>query len=148
MNRLFFIPFLSLLLSCQVWQNVEVVRVDGFSDLAISWEGMQGEVEVIVKNPNAFDIKAFEADVDVYVGDDKIGTITLPSNQVLKAGSESMLVMDIQSDPGALKKIFQNHLLNLMGGNSIELRASGSVIGKAFGLRIMIPIESSEQINL
>jgi LEA14-like dessication related protein len=83
---------------------VEVVRVDGFSDLAISWEGMQGEVEVIVKNPNAFDIKAFEADVDVYVGDDKIGTITLPSNQVLKAGSESMLVMDIQSDPGALKK--------------------------------------------
>ena len=148
MNRLFLLSSLFLILGCQVWQNVEVVRVDGFSDLSISLEGMSGEVEVVVKNPNGFNINAFEADVDVFIGAEQIGTITLPRDQVLVAGSESRLVMDIQSNPGALKNLLQQQLLQVIGGASIELRASGSVTGKAFGLRVVIPVESSEQINL
>ena len=148
MNRLFLLSSLFLILGCQVWQNVEVLRVDGFSDLSISLEGMSGEVEVVVKNPNGFNINAFEADVDVFIGAEQIGTITLPRDQVLVAGSESRLVMDIQSNPGALKNILQKQLLQVIGGASIELRASGSVTGKAFGLRVVIPVESSEQINL
>ena len=148
MNRLFLLSSLFLILGCQVWQNVEVLRVDGFSDLSISLEGMSGEVEVVVKNPNGFNINAFEADVDVFIGAEQIGTITLPRDQVLVAGSESRLVMDIQSHPGALKNILQQQLLQVIGGASIELRASGSVTGKAFGLRVVIPVESSEQINL
>ena len=148
MNRLFLLSSLFLILGCQVWQNVEVLRVDGFCDLSISLEGMSGEVEVVVKNPNGFNINAFEADVDVFIGAEQIGTITLPRDQVLVAGSESRLVMDIQSHPGALKNILQQQLLQVIGGASIELRASGSVTGKAFGLRVVIPVESSEQINL
>lgn len=148
MSRLLTISLLVLLSGCQWWQDVEVVRVDGLSDVALSLNGMQGEVQVLVNNPNGFDIKAQEVDVNLYVGDDRIGTVTLPGVQVLKARSESTLVMNVQSDPGALKKLFQNQLLQLIGGNSVEFRTVGTVRGKAFGLNIAIPFESSEEINL
>lgn len=139
---------LLLLCGCQIWQDVTVVRVDGLSDLAISFDGMQGQVQVLVQNPNGFNIKAHEVDVDVFVEEDRIGTVTLPGNQILKARAESMLVLDIKSDPGSLKKIFQNQFLQVMGGSPIEIRTVGTVRGKAFGLSIAIPIESSEEINL
>ena len=125
-----------------------MVRIEGLSDIAISLDGMQGEVQVLVKNPNGFDIKAQEVDVNMYVGEDRIATVTLPGVQVLEARSESMLVMNVQSDPGALKKLLQNQLLQLIGGNAVEFRTVGTVRGKAFGLNIAIPIESIEEINL
>jgi LEA14-like dessication related protein len=125
-----------------------VVRIEGLSDIAISLDGMQGEVQVLVKNPNGFDIKAQEVDVNMYVGEDRIATVTLPGVQVLEARSESMLVMNVQSDPGALKRLLQNQLLQLFGGNAVEFRTVGTVRGKAFGLNIAIPFESSEEINL
>jgi len=125
-----------------------VVRIEGLSDIAMSLNGMQGEVQVLVKNPNGFDIRAQEVDVNMYVGEDRIATVTLPGVQVLEARSESMLVMNVQSDPGALKRLLQNQLLQLIGGNAVEFRTVGTVRGKAFGLNIAIPIESIEEINL
>ena len=125
-----------------------MVRIEGLSDIAMSLNGMQGEVQVLVKNPNGFDIRAQEVDVNMYVGEDRIATVTLPGVQVLEARSESMLVMNVQSDPGALKKLLQNQLLQLIGGNAVEFRTVGTVRGKAFGLNIAIPIESIEEINL
>lgn len=125
-----------------------MVRIEGLSDIAMSLDGMQGEVQVLVKNPNGFDIRAQEVDVNMYVGEDRIATVTLPGVQVLEARSESMLVMNVQSDPGALKKLLQNQLLQLIGGNAVEFRTVGTVRGKAFGLNIAIPIESIEEINL
>lgn len=125
-----------------------MVRIEGLSDIAMSLNGMQGEVQVLVNNPNGFDIRAQEVDVNMYVGEDRIATVTLPGVQVLEARSESMLVMNVQSDPGALKKLLQNQLLQLIGGNAVEFRTVGTVRGKAFGLNIAIPIESIEEINL
>ena len=125
-----------------------MVRIEGLSDIAMSLNGMQGEVQVLVKNPNGFDIRAQEVDVNMYVGEDRIATVTLPGAQVLEARSESMLVMNVQSDPGALKRLLQNQLLQLIGGNAVEFRTVGTVRGKAFGLNIAIPIESIEEINL
>lgn len=125
-----------------------MVRIEGLSDIAMSLNGMQGEVQVLVKNPNGFDIRAQEVDVNMYVGEDRIATVTLPGVQVLEARSESMLVMNVQSDPGALKRLLQNQLLQLIGGNAVEFRTVGTVRGKAFGLNIAIPIESIEEINL
>lgn len=125
-----------------------MVRVDGLSDVAMSLNGMQGEVQVLVKNPNGFDIKAQGVDVTIYAGEDRIGTVTLPSEQVLKSRAESILVLNVQSDPGAMKKLLQNQLLQLIGGSSVEFRTVGTVRGKAFGLNIAIPFESSEEINL
>ena len=125
-----------------------MVRIEGLSDIAMSLDGMQGEVQVLVKNPNGFDIRAQEVDVNMYVGEDRIATVTLPGVQVLEARSESMLVMNVQSDPGALKRLLQNQLLQLFGGNAVEFRTVGTVRGKAFGLNIAIPIESIEEINL
>tara|TARA_B110000879_G_C11055070_1_gene464380 strand:- start:14 stop:460 length:447 start_codon:yes stop_codon:yes gene_type:complete len=147
-SRLLTISLLVLLSGCQWWQDVEVVRIEGLSDIAMSLNGMQGEVQVLVKNPNGFDIRAQEVDVNMYVGEDRIATVTLPGVQVLEARSESVLVMNVQSDPGALKKLLQNQLLQLIGGNSVEFRTVGTVRGKAFGLNIAIPIESIEEINL
>lgn len=148
MNRIVTISLLVLLSGCQWWQDVEVVRVDGLSDVAMSLNGMQGEVQVLVKNPNGFDIKAQGVDVTIYAGEDRIGTVTLPSEQVLKSRAESILVLNVQSDPGAMKKLLQNQLLQLIGGSSVEFRTVGTVRGKAFGLNIAIPFESSEEINL
>ena len=102
----------------------------------------------VVSQSTSDDIRAQEVDVNMYVGEDRIATVTLPGVQVLEARSESMLVMNVQSDPGALKRLLQNQLLQLIGGNAVEFRTVGTVRGKAFGLNIAIPIESIEEINL
>ena len=148
MNRyltLFLVVFLS---SCQWWQDIEVLRVEGLSDVALSLDGMEGEVQVVLRNPNGFDIQAHGVDVAIYAGEDRIGSVSLPVRQVLSARSESTLILNLQSDPGALKSLLQNQLLQFIGGSPVEIRAEGTVRGRAFGLNVTFPIESSEEIKL
>ncbi|MDA0302853.1 MAG: LEA type 2 family protein [Bacteroidetes bacterium] len=148
MNRyltLFLVVFLS---SCQWWQDIEVLRVEGLSDVALSLDGMEGEVQVVLRNPNGFDIQAHGVDVAIYAGEDRIGSVSLPGRQVLSARSESTLILNLQSDPGALKSLLQNQLLQFIGGSPVEIRAEGTVRGRAFGLNVTFPIESSEEIKL
>ena len=148
MNRyvtLFLVVFLS---SCQWWQDIEVLRVEGLSDVALSLDGMEGEVQVVLRNPNGFDIQAHGVDVAIYAGEDRIGSVSLPERQVLAARSESTLILNLQSDPGALKSLLQNQLLQFIGGSPVEIRAEGTVRGRAFGLNVTFPIESSEEIKL
>lgn len=148
MNRILFFVLTVFLSSCQWWQDIEVLRVEGLSDVAISLDGMEGEVKVVLHNPNGFQIQAQGVDVAIYVGDDRIGSVSLPEKQVLSARSESTLILNLETDQGALKSILQNQLLQFIGGNAIEIRAEGTVRGRAFGLNVTFPIESSEQIKL
>ena len=148
MNRILFFVLTVFLSSCQWWQDIEVLRVEGLSDVAISLDGMEGEVKVVLHNPNGFQIQAQGVDVAIYVGDDRIGSVSLPDKQVLSARSESTLILNLETDQGALKSILQNQLLPFIGGNAIEIRAEGTVRGRAFGLNVTFPIESSEQIKL
>ncbi len=148
MNRILFFVLTVFLSSCQWWQDIEVLRVEGLSDVAISLDGMEGEVKVVLHNPNGFQIQAQGVDVAIYVGDDRIGSVSLPDKQVLSARSESTLILNLETDQGALKSILQNQLLQFIGGNAIEIRAEGTVRGRAFGLNVTFPIESSEQIKL
>tara|TARA_B110000285_G_C15134813_1_gene626106 strand:+ start:1586 stop:2032 length:447 start_codon:yes stop_codon:yes gene_type:complete len=147
-NRILFFVLTVFLSSCQWWQDIEVLRVEGLSDVAISLDGMEGEVKVVLHNPNGFQIQAQGVDVAIYVGDDRIGSVSLPDKQVLSARSESTLILNLETDQGALKSILQNQLLQFIGGNAIEIRAEGTVRGRAFGLNVTFPIESSEQIKL
>ena len=82
-----------------------MVRIEGLSDIAMSLNGMQGEVQVLVKNPNGFDIRAQEVDVNMYVGEDRIATVTLPGVQVLEARSESMLGHECPIGSRSIEKI-------------------------------------------
>jgi LEA14-like dessication related protein len=109
---------------------------------------MEGEVQVVLRNPNGFDIQAHGVDVAIYAGEDRIGSVSLPGRQVLSARSESTLILNLQSDPGALKSLLQNQLLQFIGGSPVEIRAEGTVRGRAFGLNVTFPIESSEEIKL
>ena len=148
MNRyltLFLVVFLS---SCQWWQDIEVLRVEGLSDVALSLDGLEGEVQVVLRNPNGFDIQADGVDGAGYAGEYRIGSVSLHGRQVLSARSESTLILNLQSDPGALKSLLQNQLLQFIGGSPVEIRAEGTVRGRAFGLNVTFPIESSEEIKL
>ena len=135
------------LIGCQWYQDLEVRSVEGLADAAWTLNGFEGEMRVKVYNPNRFSIQASDVDIALYAGEERIGSVSLRGAQKLQGRSETLVSLYVVSDPGALRKLFQNQLFQFISGGEVELRAVGEVTGRAFGLNVKIPVEATEKIQ-
>ena len=105
--------------------------VEGLADAAWTLNGFEGEMRVKVYNPNRFSIQASDVDIALYAGEERIGSVSLRGAQKLQGRSETLVSLYVVSDPGALRKLFQNQLFQFISGGEVELRAVGEVTGRA-----------------
>lgn len=130
------------------YQELEVREVAGLTDGNLTLQGFQGVVTVRLYNPNAYSVRALESDVILYVQDRKVGRVELVGPVLLPKHEESTFSLQVESEPGALGDVLKNELMGFILGGKVELRAEGSVRGKAWGIPVTVPVKSVESIGL
>ena len=141
---------LSMMLSVQgcLFQDLEVLAVEDFSDVQLSLNGFQARLVVDVYNPNPYPVKVFEADVALTVEQDQIGQVVLLAPTVIRPDARGEVELEVRTMDGALGRLLKNDLMSLLRGSEVPFVAEGTVMGKAFGLRLSIPFRHQETLTL
>ena len=141
---------LSMMLSVQgcLFQDLEVLAVEDFSDVQLSLNGFQARLVVDVYIPNPYPVKVFEADVALTVEQDQIGQVVLLAPTVIRPDARGEVELEVRTMDGALGRLLKNDLMSLLRGSEVPFVAEGTVMGKAFGLRLSIPFRHKETLTL
>lgn len=105
-----------------------------------------------VENPNKFNIKVTEYDVDVSLNGIMVGKAKSSKNIVLLKGERNSYPLTVEAD---ISKVLAGSLLNLgnlfgSGGKPKEMEAtiSGTIRASVYGVTKKIPVEGKYPINL
>ena len=137
-----------LLVGCTALQPVEVVRVDGLSDLRISRGGIGGELTLVVNNPNPVAISAESIDVQLSISGTPVGEVQLPYSQSIPKGTNQALQLSIQAETKALLGVLESNLMRFLTGEEVEVRVVGEVKGSALGIAVGIPVDSKQNMKI
>lgn len=137
-----------LLVGCTALQPVEVVRVDGLSDLRISRGGIGGELTLVVNNPNPVAISAESIDVQLSISGTPVGEVQLPYSQSIPKGTNQTLQLSIQAETKALLGVLESNLMRFLTGEEVEVRVLGEVKGSALGIAVGIPVDSKQNMKI
>ena len=137
-----------LLVGCTALQPVEVVRVDGLSDLRISRGGIGGELTLVVNNPNPVAISAESIDVQLSISGTPVGEVQLPYSQSIPKGTNQTLQLSIQAETKALLGVLESNLMRFLTGEEVEVRVVGEVKGSALGITVGIPVDSKQNMKI
>ena len=144
-----FVALLSMLaLQGCLFQDLEVLSVEEFEDVQLSLNGFQAKLVVDVYNLNPYPVTVFEADVDLKVEDQTIGEVSLLSPTVIRPDARAEIALAVRTMDGALARLLKNDLMSLLRGSEVPFVAEGTVMGKAFGLRLSIPFRHKETLTL
>lgn len=139
-----------LLLSLTGCLSYQEVVFKGISDVQVDrmdQNGVAARVTVTLDNPNSFRIHVLDPNVDLYLNEVYIGKATLDSALVLEKKSA-------KEYPVPLHATFDDHGTQTMGAmlaaalsGKANLKAKGSVVGRAFLLRKRFPFEEEHDFE-
>lgn len=138
---------LTVALSGCLYQDLEVLAVEDFSEVRLSLDGMQARMDVDVFNPNPYAVTVTEADVQLRVNQEVVGDLVLSEPQSIRPEARATVSLQVSTREGALGRVLKNDLMNLLRGAEVPFTAQGSVTGKAFGLSFTLPLRHDQPMN-
>ena len=144
------LAYLSLvaLVGCAALQPVEVVRVDGLSELSIGRGGIEGGLALIVNNPNPVTIAAESVDVELAISGTPAGLVQLPYAQSIPKGPNQVLRLSVQAETAALLSVLEVNLFQFIAGEEVEVSVKGEVKGSALDIAVSIPVDSKQNMKI
>ncbi|MGB2013837.1 MAG: LEA type 2 family protein [Flavobacteriales bacterium] len=139
---------LAALVGCAALQPVEVVRVDGLSELSISRGGIGGELALVINNPNPVAIAAESVDVELAISGTPVGQVQLPYAQSIPKGPNQVLRLSVQAETAALLSVLEANLFRFLAGEEVEVSVKGEVKGSALGIAVGIPVDSKQNMKI
>lgn len=139
---------LAALVGCAALQPVEVVRVDGLSELSISRGGIGGELALAINNPNPVAIAAESVDVELAISGTPVGQVQLPYAQSIPKGPNQVLRLSVQAETAALLSVLEANLFRFLAGEEVEVSVKGEVKGSALGIAVGIPVDSKQNMKI
>ncbi|MGB1121893.1 MAG: LEA type 2 family protein [Flavobacteriales bacterium] len=139
---------LLVLAGCTALQPVEVVRVDGLSELSIGRGGIGGELALVVNNPNPVAIAVESVDVKLTISGTPVGQVQLPFGQSIAKGPNQVLRLSVQAETAALLSVLEDNLLRFIKGEEVEVSVKGEVKGSALGIAVGIPVDSKQNMKI
>ena len=136
------------LVGCTALQPVEVVRVDGLSELSISRGGIGGELALVINNPNPVAIAAESVDVELAISGTPVGQVQLPYAQSIPQGPNQVLRLSVQAQTTALLSVIEANLFRFLAGEEVEVSVKGEVKGSALGIAVGIPVDSKQNMKI
>ncbi len=138
---------LTIVLSSCAVQQIELVRVEDFKVKSFNSKGASVEVKARIKNPNKFGFKVKGSDLNLFVGNNEVGKVTLKDKIKIKPNAEETYTFVLQSD---LAKLAGNALMGGLGmltQGSLNVKVKGDLkIGKAFVTK-RIPVNIEEKVS-
>ena len=135
-------------LSGCLYQDLEVLEVEEFSKVKLSFDGLECRMDVDVYNPNPYAVTVTEADVKLLVKDDLVGEVAVLEPTQIRPDAQATVPLHVETYDGALGKVLKNDLMNLIKGNHVPFEARGSITGKAFGLTLSVPLRHEQSLKL
>ena len=136
------------LVGCTALQPVEVVRVDGLSELSIGRGGIGGELALVINNPNPVAIAAESVDVELAISGTPVGQVQLPYAQSIPKGPNQVLRLSVQAETTALLSVLEANLFRFLAGEEVEVSIKGEVKGSALGIAVGIPVDSKQNMKI
>ena len=136
------------LVGCTALQPVEVVRVDGLSELSIGRGGIGGELALVINNPNPVAIAAESVDVELAISGTPVGQVQLPYAQAIPKGPNQVLRLAVQAETTALLSVLEANLFRFLAGEEVEVSVKGEVKGSALGIAVGIPVDSKQNMKI
>ena len=136
------------LVGCTALQPVEVVGVDGLSELSIGRGGIGGELALVINNPNPVAIAAESVDVELAISGTPVGQVQLPYAQSIPQGPNQVLRLSVQAQTTALLSVLEANLFRFLAGEEVEVSVKGEVKGSALGIAVGIPVDSKQNMKI
>jgi hypothetical protein len=136
------------LVGCTALQPVEVVRVDGLSELSIGRGGIGGELALVINNPNPVAVAAESVDVELAISGTPVGQVQLPYAQSIPKGPNQVLRLSVQAETTALLSVLEANLFRFLAGEEVEVSVKGEVKGSALGIAVGIPVDSKQNMKI
>ena len=121
------------------YQQLEVIDLDGFSNVEITLRGMKSDMQVEVYNPNIMSVEIIDADVVLKLGEVEAGDVTLMERVKLVAGDTAVVNLKVATRQGALGQVLKR--------GSMLFTADGVIVGKAWGMKIEIPVHHEQDLS-
>lgn len=138
MRRVLVLGLVALLFS-GCYTKLEVIEIEGFSNVEVSLRGMKSDMQVEVYNPNFMAVEIVDADVVLKLGEVEAGDVTLVERVKLASGDTAVVNLKVATRQGALGQILKK--------GSMLFSADGFIVGKAWGMKMEIPVHHEEDLS-
>lgn len=143
---LIFASFIFLFISCKEFKDVEVTGVKSFRLTKVSGDGIEGEVIIGIKNPNAYSFFIYPSEFDVTYSGMKMGKARLYKKVRIDGNTEKVYVFKLKTN---LKDLNLMEVLGLVSGGKIgKIEVKGTLKAGKFYIKKRVPVDFSEKIGL
>jgi LEA14-like dessication related protein len=146
-----FLSFLSIILfavGCLSYKEVKVIDVTDVGVKKFTAKGVEVEVAMQIKNPNNYNIKIVDSDLELFVKENRIGTAKIDNKVTLQKKSNQIHRFIIKSSLKDMGSSVFPLLMNVLGGGSIELHIKGDIKATAKGIGKRFPVDFKEKVEL
>ena len=137
----------SIMVFSSCFKKIEVVEVEGFSNVELNLKGIKSNLTVNIYNPNPLTFNIQSADILLTVGDVVAGDLVLEEPVKLSSKDTTSVTLKLVSRKGAIGKIMVDNFTNAFSGGEILFKAEGEIMSSTFGLKRRLPIIHEEQIG-
>jgi LEA14-like dessication related protein len=143
---IFILSIIIIFTSCISYKDVEYKGIENFALGNPFKDNMPIHLDIIIDNPNNYNIKIKKAEFEIYMNTTKLGKSTLDRPITLeKNKTKSYPITIITSSKEIGKSLLSS--LGLLIGKKVKIKVKGNLIAKVFGIRKKIDFNFNEAIN-
>ena len=148
-NTILLLLIISLLASCSGPKYPEFRGIANPKILSLSMKNVVVETDIIMNNPNGFEIEMTGMDVNIYANDVLVGHTNQTKSSMIGANKNFNVPISFDFSP---KKVLNlgnlGGLLNAIGNKVVDLKYEGSVSVKVANKIIAIPFTYEDKLPL
>ena len=129
----------SLLLGCKAPQPLEYIGIENFGIRKVGLGMSTLAMKIKIFNPNKYDIKLKEGNLDILIDNKSLGNLHLDSQYILAKASAMSVPVSIQVE---MKNLIPN-AVSLLLNNEVNVQIKGNIKAGRGKLAIWLPINYS-----
>ena len=133
--------------SC-AYKNVELVRVASVHVNEFSSDNVQVTASLVLKNPNDFEIKIKDSDLDLYVNDYKVARADI--RKMIKIPKNTVMTHDLVFD-SSLEDVgggVLRSLVSVIARGIVKIGIKGSVNATAYKMTEKVPVDVEGDVKV
>jgi len=134
--------------SCIAVKDLDFKGVEKFKVENLSNKEAKVRVSVKVDNPNNFNVKIKKADLDLMIGEKKVGKAKLDHVVIIPKKKESIQDIIISADDLNLRKTLASNFLSVLMSGKIKAGVKGKVKAGVFIINKKFDLDLSDHISV
>lgn len=135
-----------MIFSCKPIEEVSVTGIDGFGLKKISSDGIEGEINLKIKNPNTMGFSIYPSEFDILYSGINLGKAKLHKRVHISSNVEKSYAFQLKSN---LEGINMMDISKLILGNKVgKIEVKGNLKVGKFLIRKKYPINYSDKVSL